>query len=140
MSQTPRSRSNRVLLVDPDFRSAESLARLLRDDGYEVEVAINGTSAIGALSRAELPGWLVTELTVPLTDGLTIARYALAQDASLRVVLLTRHPYLVPPLSVFGGRAAFVLTKPLDYAELLEILADTHASPSNGPQTASPRS
>lgn len=123
MSGVPKTRSQHVLLVDADFRSGSRLAGLLREDGYEVEVAREGASAISRLSRAPRPTVLITELTVALADGAAIARYGRSLDPSLRVIVLTRHPNLVVPAS-FGSPAPAVLTKPLEYTRLLELLQE----------------
>jgi DNA-binding NtrC family response regulator len=120
MSGKPPARSNKVLLVDADFRTSQRLAELLREDGFEVEVARDGAAAIARLSRTPLPGTLITELGIPLADGATIARYARGQDPALRVIVLTRHPHLLAPN--FSQPTPVVLTKPLDYARLLELL------------------
>lgn len=70
-----------------------------------------------------MPGTLVTELALPLSDGETLARYARARDPSVRVVVLTRYPHLLVPGRV-GGPTPVVMTKPLDYARLLDILRE----------------
>jgi len=121
MSGAPKIRSKDVLLVDGDFRSSQRLADLLREDGFDVEVVRDGTAAIKRLSGAPVPGTLITELALPLTDGETIARYARSRDPGVRVVVLTRHPHLLVP-GRFVGPPPVVMTKPLDYARLLEVL------------------
>lgn len=121
MSGQPRTRAQGVLLVDGDVRSSHRLAELLREDGFDVEVLRDGASAINRLSCAPMPGTLITELALPSTDGETIARFARSRDPSVRVVVLTRHPHLMVP-ERFVGASPVVLTKPLDYAQLLEVL------------------
>jgi DNA-binding NtrC family response regulator len=140
MSGPSKPSSNMVLLVDADFRTSQRLAELLGEDGFEVEVARDGAAALARLSRMPLPGTLITELSVPLADGSTIARFARTQDPALRVIVVTRHPHLLAPAS-FSQPTPVVLTKPLDYGRLLELLrsggdggeesAVRHASPRN---------
>jgi DNA-binding response OmpR family regulator len=126
MSDTQRPRPSDVLLVDIDFRTSQRLACLLRDDGFHVQVLRDGASAISRLTRRPLPGTLITELAVPLTDGESIARFARSQDAEMQIVVLTRHPHLLRAES-FPSPAPVVLTKPLDYARLLELLRERPA-------------
>lgn len=121
MSSAPPTRSKRVLLVDGDFRSSQRLADLLREDGFEVEVARDGSRALASLAHSPAPDVLVTELTVPLADGATIARFALSQRPTLQIVVLTRYPNLAIP-AAFGASSPTVLSKPLDYGHLLELL------------------
>jgi DNA-binding NtrC family response regulator len=132
MSPSSKPRSNKLLLVDADFRTSQRLAELLSEDGYQVEVVRDGAAAIARLSRSPMPGTLVTELSVALADGSAIARYGRSLDPALRVIVLTRHPNLLVPSS-FGGSAPAVLTKPLDYARLLELLREgTRGEPALG--------
>jgi DNA-binding response OmpR family regulator len=133
MSDTPRFRSNQVLLVDVDLRTCRRLARLLGEDGFQVEIACDGASAISRLSRSPLPGTLITELAVPLKDGETVARFARSRDPAMQIVVLTNHPHLLKP-ETFGSPSPVVLTKPLDYARLLELLREpqTEASIKSG--------
>jgi two-component system nitrogen regulation response regulator GlnG len=111
----------RVLLVDGDFRSSQRLASLLEEDGFCVDVVRDGRSAVRRLAALPLPNILITELHVPLIDGVTIARSARAHNPDLQIVVLTRHPNQpLPP--AFGSMPPVVLSKPLDYARLMEVL------------------
>jgi len=133
MSLFPKSRSNEVLLVDADRRTSKRLASLLGDDGFQVQVLCDGASALARLAHAPLPGTLITELAIPLVDGETIARYARSRDPALRIVVLTRHPHLLKPES-FADPRPVILTKPLDYARLLELLQETPTEKAVAPE------
>lgn len=121
MSESSRLRPKKLLLVDGDFRTAQRLADMLRDDGFEVEVARDGATAIARLARAPLPDALISELKLSLADGSAVARYGRAQHPGLKVIFVTRDPTLLAP-GLLAGAAPHVLTKPLDYARLLEVL------------------
>ena len=139
MSSPPEARSRRVLLVDGDFRSSQRLADLLREDGYEVEVARDGARAMASLERSPTPDFLVTELSVPQADGATIARFALSRRPTMQIVVLTRYPNLAIP-GAFGAVPPTVLSKPLDYGHLLELLQSGAARAGSGSfRSASPR-
>ena len=58
-----------VLLVDDDVRTARTLARMLREDGNDVECAAEGAAAISRLTRNPLPDVLVTDMMMPFADG-----------------------------------------------------------------------
>jgi two-component system response regulator MprA len=110
-----------ILLVEDDLRSARVLARMLREDGFEVELVTDGAVAIGRLGRSPIPDMLVTDLRLPHIDGLAIARYARSRRPGMPVIIATGYPQEVaraekmdPPPVVF--------TKPLDYAALIEAL------------------
>lgn len=132
MSGFPPDRSNRVLLVDSDYRTSNRLAALLRDDGFEVDVVRDGAAAIAHLARSPLPDTLITELNMRFADGVSVARYARAQRPSVRVIVLTGHPNLLGQ-GAMGNPPPLVLTKPLDYAQLLAALAKAPPTTSSFP-------
>jgi CheY-like chemotaxis protein len=121
MSNSSNLHLNRLLLVDGDLRTSQRLAHLLRDDGFEVEVARDGAAAMARLARAPLPDALISELKLPLADGATVARFGRAQHPGLQIVFVTRDPNLLVPGALTAPPRA-ILTKPLDYARLLEVL------------------
>jgi CheY-like chemotaxis protein len=112
-----------VLVIDDDARSASLLARMLRSDGYETEVAGDGAAGIARLTRDPLPDVVITELHLPHADGLAVARYARARSAEMLVVFVTAHPHALEGPTSRVGNPYTLLTKPLDYAELLGVLA-----------------
>lgn len=112
----------RLLLVEDEVQTARLLAKMLREDGFEVEVAFNGADAIGKLTRDLLPDAIVTDLRMPLVDGLAVARYARARRPGILVVFVTGYPQLAE-----SGRldpAPTVHTKPVDYRELSRCLRE----------------
>lgn len=118
-----------ILVVDDDARSASLLARMLRSDGYETEVANDGALAIARLTRDPLPDVVITEVHLPHADGLSVARYARARCAEIVIVFLTAHPHALVGTNREGDEPVVLLTKPLDYAELLVRLADLPHGP-----------
>lgn len=114
---------HRILVVDDDARTARLLVRMLREDGYEAELAVDGAGAIGRLARPPLPDALVTDLKLPYADGIAVARYAQSQRPHLPVFVITGHPEFMT-----GSEGAFdpppvVFTKPIDYADFTDHLS-----------------
>jgi two-component system, NtrC family, nitrogen regulation response regulator GlnG len=138
MSGTSRTHLDKILLVDGDFRSSQRLATLLGEDGYDVEVARDAAAAIVRLGRGPLPDVLITELKIPLGDGAALARYARSQASGVRVIVLTRYPNLLVP-AAFGAQPPLLLTKPLDYPRLLEMLKGQPLACENVLKVAFPR-
>jgi CheY-like chemotaxis protein len=63
----------RVLVVDDNRDSADSLAMLLAMKGHEARVAYDGESALAA-ARAFLPQLVLTDLAMPNIDGFGLLR------------------------------------------------------------------
>jgi CheY-like chemotaxis protein len=109
-----------ILVVDDDARSARTLASMLREDGYDVDVAVDGAAAIARLTRKPMPSVLVTDLRLPNADGLAVSAFARSRDAEIPIIMVTGYPQLAAQKL---DPAAIVLTKPLDYADLSAALA-----------------
>ena len=108
------SRPPLVLVADDDARSARVLARLLRADGYEVEVTLDGAATIGRLCRAPSPDVLVTDIRMPHASGLDAAHFGRSMNPKLSVVLVSAYYDDVP----LGDRSFKRFDKPLDYNAL----------------------
>jgi two-component system response regulator MprA len=116
-----------LLLVEDDRRAGRTLARMLREDGYDVERAQDGAQAIGRLAHDPLPDVVLTDLLLPHVDGIAIARYARSRDASLPVVIMTGYPHRAEGASPAIMPPLVVLTKPFEYQALTSALAQaTH--------------
>jgi signal transduction histidine kinase/FixJ family two-component response regulator len=111
----------RVLVVDNDGANRRLLARLLGDVRLEVTQAHDGNEAL-RLARAEPPDLIVTDLAMPLMDGVELARAVRASDG------LRKTPMLAVSASVsaftreeaIGAGCDDFLAKPIRTDELLE--------------------
>lgn len=115
-----------VLVVDDDARTARRLATMLREDGFQAEVAVDGAGAIGRLSRSPLPDALITDLRMPHADGSSVVQYARSKQPHLPVIVVTGHPQLAENLASMDPPIV-VLPKPVTYDELLNYLVDALA-------------
>ena len=111
-----------VLLVDDDVPTARVLARLLEDDGYEVDVAADGGAAIRRLMRDPIPDAIITDMTMPGADGIAVTRYARSRRAGVPVFVVTGSPFLVTRAAQSIDPPPIVVTKPLHYDTFSEQL------------------
>lgn len=112
-----------VLVVDGDARSASLLGRLLRADGYAADVATDGAAALARLTRNPVPQAIVTDIHLAHADGLAVSRYARSRSPAVPIFLVTGHPHVLNHGEDPLAEPLHVLTKPLDYADLLRRLA-----------------
>jgi CheY-like chemotaxis protein len=118
----------RVLVVEDDVSDARILAQLLREDGYDVEVVVDGAAAIGRLARAPGPEVLLVDYNLPHADGLAVASFARSRDPGVEVMVLTGYPEIVARVGNHPGAIRAVFTKPLVYGELTRALEAVRAA------------
>jgi len=78
----------RILLVEDDGDSAETLAVLLRIYGHEVQVARDGPTAL-RLAADQPPDVALLDLGLPGMDGCEVARRLREQEADKLPLLIT---------------------------------------------------
>jgi DNA-binding NtrC family response regulator len=115
------SRTGRVLVVDDEVNARTALAELLRDEGYEVEMAADAFKALGKV-EAFAPHVVVTDLKMPGMDGIELVKKLRAEEDPAAVVVMTAFGAVETAVNAMRAGAADYLTKPLDFDELLLVL------------------
>ena len=111
-----------ILIVDDDARSASLLGRLLRSDGFDAEVTTDGAAALARLTRSPVPDALITDFHLAHADGLAVGRYARSRRAGMPIFVVTGDPSSVLRAADPLDQPAVVMTKPIDYADLVSRL------------------
>ena len=115
----------RITLVDDDVEVLESLHEMLAGCGYSVSSFDNAAAAVTHLESAPRAGLLITDLSMPGTDGLALIQQAQRHWPGLPAILLTgygRNELALATASMTGGRL-MVLQKPIRIGELLKHIA-----------------
>ncbi|QFZ23082.1 response regulator transcription factor [Saccharothrix syringae] len=106
--------TRRVLVVEDDLTIAESVAARLRAEGFEVELAHDGPSAVARAVNADL---VVLDVMLPGFDGLEVCRRIQAQRP-VPVLMLTARGDETDLLVGLAVGADDYLTKPFSIREL----------------------
>jgi two-component system, OmpR family, response regulator MprA len=107
----------RILVVDDDPLVATTIQRVLRPEGYEVEVALGGAAALDR-ARDRRPDLVVLDVMMPGVDGLEVCRQ-LRADSALPILMLTARTGTADRVRGLDTGADDYLVKPFAYAELL---------------------
>ena len=112
----------RILLADDNATNRIIADRMLRSEGYDVDVVCDGAEAIEAF-RARAPEAVILDISMPVIDGFEAAATMRATDGSVPIIALTAHvgPEIAERLAEAGFDA--YLTKPLRKGELMAELA-----------------
>jgi putative nucleotidyltransferase with HDIG domain len=107
----------RVLVVDDEDTIRTALARFLRGQGYDVEVAESGAEALAALKRQRFVVMLC-DVRMPEMTGLDVVPRALRLDGDLAILMLTAVNDAATATDALSHGAMDYLVKPIELAEL----------------------
>lgn len=121
---TPSARPSRILVVDDNRDSAESLALLLSLGGHRVETAHDGLAAVD-LARTFRPRVVLMDLGMPKLNGYDAARAIRSEPWGDEIVLVALTGWGQEDDKRRTAEAGFDahLTKPVDHAAFEELLA-----------------
>lgn len=125
----------RVLVIDDNQDSAETLAMVLRLRGHTVQTAHDGIGAVAAAERFR-PHMVVLDLGMPGMDGYEVARAIRAQAWGRNLLLVAQTGWGQPEDRRRTQEAGFDghLTKPVDSAKLTALLAAMDAGMPSAPK------
>jgi len=112
-----------VLLVEDDADILSFNKGQLEEEGYNVVTATNGLEATNLL-QATLPDIIVTDLMMPVMDGMALLKEVRANNAwsHLPVIILSAKASLPARVEGITGGAQAYLAKPFSPAELKGLI------------------
>ena len=106
-----------ILVVDDEEIVRESLGGWLEKDGYQVETAEDGPSALAKL-KAKKRTIMIVDLKMPGMDGLQVLEEAKKLQADLSVVIMTAYATVDTAVAAMKSGAYDYLVKPFDPEEM----------------------
>jgi two-component system response regulator MprA len=107
----------RILVVEDERAVRDALERVLRTDGYEVELAGDGHAALAALSEREQDA-VVLDVMLPVVDGLEVCRQLRAHGDRVPVLMVTARDAIADRVAGLDAGADDYLVKPFSIDEL----------------------
>ena len=109
-----------ILVVEDDQAIRRLVTMVLKREGYQVEVAVDGVEAVLKLGVCEFDV-IVLDLMMPNLDGFTFLETLSVHDPErLKKIIVTSAASPAVILARMKGIAFDLLPKPFDIAELLE--------------------
>jgi class 3 adenylate cyclase len=111
--------AERILVVDDQRTNAEMVAGLLRNLGYDVQIALDGAAALAHVLAAP-PDLLVSDINMPQMNGYELCRRLRADPATalLPVILITSTEANTERIRGIEAGADDFLMKPVNWPEL----------------------
>ena len=108
----------RILVIEDDRALHKALKLLLEPEGYELEIARDGTAGLEAF-RAVRPALVILDLKMPGTPGRDVCRAIKAEAPGLPVVILSAADEEADKVLLLELGADDYVTKPFSPRELL---------------------
>jgi two-component system cell cycle response regulator CpdR len=107
-----------ILLAEDDDSLRGFLARALERAGHRVRVCADGDEAVDALDDGPYD-LLLTDIVMPGTDGIEVARIAAARTPGLRIMFITGFAAVALSAGTRAPEGAKVLSKPVHLREIV---------------------
>lgn len=122
MNSMPSHERYKILVVENDETERNLLAELLRSQGHQTEVAVDGLDALTKLETFE-PEIILTDLEMPGMDGFQLLNHLQQQESKVPVIALTGLGSIEKALAIVHDLKAFwFLEKPISREVLMPLL------------------
>lgn len=115
------SSRRRLLIVDDEPLILEVLTEHFKSD-YEVETALNGADALGAILR-ERPDVVMLDINMPRMNGVEVLKDIKQIDDSIAVIMVTASEQVTMAAEALRSGAFGYVPKPFDFRYLDHMLA-----------------
>jgi DNA-binding NtrC family response regulator len=111
----------RLLVVDDEPLILEVLTEHFKSD-YDVETALNGADALGAILRAR-PDVVMLDINMPRMNGVQVLKDIKQIDDSIAVIMVTANEQVAMAADALRNGAFGYVPKPFDFRYLDHMLA-----------------
>lgn len=123
----------RILIAEDEEPVRELLSRALAMDGHDVESAPDGAAALEQLAGARPFDLLLTDIRMPIMDGIALALAAARDDPNLAIVLMTGYAGERERAQGLDALVHDVVLKPFSLGDMKQALAAALATRSPRP-------
>jgi two-component system response regulator PilR (NtrC family) len=107
-----------ILVVEDQDSARESLAELLRGEGYEVREAADGNVAKDLINKLDVDV-ILTDLMMPGADGIEVLKHAREVSPQTLIMLMTAHASVDTAVEALRLGAQDYLLKPLIFEDVM---------------------
>jgi two-component system, cell cycle response regulator len=108
----------KILVIDDEPEIRELLSEILQEEGYEVFDAADGVEGL-ALFHDIKPDLVITDVKMPLKDGLAVLKGVKEAKCDIDVIILTGHSDEATAIECLQSGAYDYLLKPVEDIEVL---------------------
>jgi DNA-binding NtrC family response regulator len=119
-----KSEHARILVIDDDKGVRDSLEAVLKEEGYEVDLAENGQQAIQK-SKANYYNLALVDLRLPDMDGLKLLTDMMETVPKVVKIIITGYPSLQNAIEAVNRGADGYMVKPYKMEDLLRMIRES---------------
>lgn len=110
--------NKRILVIEDEVKIANFIKRGLKEDGYEVEIALDGKEGLD-MAVNQLFDLLVLDVMLPEMDGMEVCRQYRSRGKSTPIIMLTAKDSVSDKVQGLDLGADDYMTKPFAFEEFL---------------------
>ncbi|MCD4689967.1 diguanylate cyclase [bacterium] len=123
IDETPESKPVRLLIVDDEEMMRTFLREVLKEEGYDIELAVSGTEAVAMLEKGQYD-IVLTDIVMPGLDGLGVVAAARKLPTEIDVIVMTGYASMETAVESMKLGAADYITKPFNIDQIRIIVAN----------------
>jgi two-component system response regulator AtoC len=110
-----------ILVLDDEALTLRTISRALRDEGYEVYVAMSGEEAL-KIFHEEKPEIVLADVVLPGIDGIEVLRTIKRQNPSTTVIMMSAYHMVDRAVEAMKLGAYDYLIKPFHLADMVNTV------------------
>jgi two-component system response regulator AtoC len=110
-----------ILVLDDEALTVRTISRALRDEGFEVFVAMSGEEALEVCAR-ERPDMAMLDVVLPGIDGIEVLRQLKRQSPQMTVVMMSAYHMVDRAVEAMKLGAYDYLIKPFHIADMVSTM------------------
>jgi len=114
-------KSPTILVVEDDVENRAAMVKVLQGAGYDTKETDNGQAGLDSILDSNVD-ILVTDLRLPVMDGVELLKRAKAAAHDIEVILITGHGTVELAVEAIKEGAYDFITKPVKKAQLLHAV------------------
>jgi len=112
-----------ILIVEDDANIGESLSKILQQEGYDADVAVNGGEAIQK-SRNKFYDLALLDIKLPDMEGTQLLAKLHETMPKMVKIMVTGYPSIENAMEALNQGADAYVTKPVKPAKLLALIEE----------------
>ncbi len=112
---------SKILVVDDDLMVRDMLYDFLREKGYQVVSAADGSSALNAVNHKKFDA-VILDFKLPETDGITLLLQMKQKFPKIPIIMITGYPSDSSRDQAYQSGAAAFMEKPFKVTKLAATL------------------